>query len=373
VAGNVEASEDASRWPSATGPLKIVYASALSERDSSQYRAWALQRLGHTVTTLNAYPYESSNALVRKLTYRAVMGPAVRRFNRDVLAMVERDRPDIFWADKLLWLWPETLRKIRSLGVASVSYMIDNPFGTRQDPGWRVYMKAIPEFDLHVVQRDSNFADYRARGARDVIKVQTAYEPTLHFPPPAGWSDADRTIDVGFIGSPYDERAAFLTRLARECSMNVRIHGSNAWLQALDAEAQRDLFAGNELYLAAYREGIWSTKINLSFLTHANQDEFVHKSFEIAACEGFLLAERSAGHAMRFIEDEEAVFFADFEECVAKIRRYLPDEAARTRIARAGRLRAERDGYHNDAQVAKILERLHGIVTEMRHKAGVSG
>ena len=100
---------------------------------------------------------------------------------------------------------------------------------------------------------------------------------------------------------------------------------------------------------------------NLSFITHSNQDEFVHKSFEIAACGGFLLAERSAGHEARFVEGEEAVFFSDFAECAEKIRRYLPDEAARDRIARAGRARAVRDGYGNDAQVGKIVERLESV------------
>ena len=67
-------------------------------------------------------------------------------------------------------------------------------------------MKDIPFYDLHVVQRDANIADYKERGARDVIKIQTAYEPTIHFPPPAGWSDADRDREVSFIGTPYDQR-----------------------------------------------------------------------------------------------------------------------------------------------------------------------
>jgi len=87
----------------------------------------------------------------------------------------------------------------------------------------------------------------------------------------------------------------------------------------------------------------------------------VHKSFEIAACGGFLLAERSAGHEARFVEGEEAVFFTGFEECAEKIRRYLPDEAARDRIAKAGRERAVRDGYGNDPQVGKIVERLQAV------------
>ena len=65
----------------------------------------------------------------------------------------------------------------------------------------------------------------------------------------------------------------------------------------------------------------------------------------------------------RFIEGEEAVFFEGIDECVAKIRRYLPDEAARARIAAAGRRRAEVSGYHNDAQVAAIVARLRTILS----------
>jgi spore maturation protein CgeB len=290
----------------------------------------------------------------------------VRRLNRDVLAAAERERPEVFWADKLLGLRPETLVRLREMGIATVSYMIDNAFGPRRDPGWRLYMKDIPYFDLHVVQRDSNIADYKARGARDVIKIQTAYEPTIHFPPPAGWSDAQRTRDVSFIGTAYDDRPEFLTRLWRECGMSVAISGSAVWRGRLDAEAAAAIYTGSELYGAAYREAVWRSKINLSFLTHSNHDEFAHKSFEIAACGGFLLAERSEGHAERFEEDKEAVFFAGFEECAAKIRRYLPDEAARARIAAAGRERAVRSGYSNDVQMALVVERLRGILHPMK-------
>ena len=32
--------------------------------------------------------------------------------NRDILAAAEREKPDVFWADKLLWLRPETLDRL---------------------------------------------------------------------------------------------------------------------------------------------------------------------------------------------------------------------------------------------------------------------
>ena len=357
--------------PSVAGPLKILYAAGLSLNDSSQYRLLALERLGHRVAPLNAFEYLPESALMAKITFRLAAGPGVNRMNRDLLQMAEREKPDLVWTDKLLGMQPKTLDKLRSMGIATVSYMIDNPFGTRQDPGWRLYMKDIPHYDLHVVQRDANIADYQSRGARDVIKIQTAYEPTIHFPPPPEWSDANRDREVSFIGTPYDQRGDYLTRLWKEFRVPVTVSGGLVWKRYLSAETVAAMYRGHgELFREAYREGIWKSKINLSFLTHSNKDEFAHKSFEIAACEGFLLVERSEGHLQRFVEDEEAVFFSTIEECVAKIRRYLPDEAARRRIAAAGRVRAERSGYHNDRQVGLIVERARTIIPQVKIPAG---
>jgi len=350
--------------------MKILYASGLSPNDSSLYRLWALERLGHQVIPFNSFDYEPASPFLRKVVHRLVAGPGISRLNRDLLSIAERERPDLLWTDKLLSMRPRTLDHLRKMGIATVSYMIDNPFGTRQDPGWRLYMKNIPHYDLHVVQRDKNILDYTSHGARDVIKIQTAYEPTLHFPPPAGWSDRDRDRGVSFIGTPYDDRANFLTRLWKEFGLPVTVSGGLVWKPALGAEATAAIYRGHgELFRDEYREGIWKSKINLSFITHSNCDEFVHKSFEIAGCGGFLLAERSEGHMQRFREDEEAVFFSTIEECVAKIRRYLPDEAARARIAEAGRARAERDGYYNDRQVGLVVERAQQIIDRQRAAA----
>jgi hypothetical protein len=364
----ISAAESACTAASA-GPLKILYAAGLSENDSSLYRLWALERLGNKVIPLNAYEYAESG-LLGKITLRLAAGPSINRLNCDLLRLAEQEKPDLVWTDKLLGMQPKTLERLRAMGIATVSYMIDNPFGPRKDPGWRLYMKDIPHYDLHAVQRDANISDYKSRDARDVIKIQTAYEPTIHFPPPAGWSDANRDREVSFIGTPYDDRAETLAWL-KEHGLDVVISGNDRqWKRALGEERFARLYREGELYLQQYREAIWRSKVNLSFLTWSNQDEFVHKSFEIAGCGGFLLAERSEGHLQRFREDEEAVFFTGREELLAKIQRYLPDEAARERISAAGYARAERDGYYNDRQVELIVERMRGIVTAVRATAG---
>ena len=342
--------------------MKILYAGTLTENDTALYRLWALERLGALVIALPTQGYESVHPLVRKVQFRLSVGAGVERLNSDVLRIAAEERPEIFWADKMLWIRPETLEALHAMGIVTVSYMIDNLFGTRRDPGWRLYRKDIPIYDLHVVQRQKNIADYKNAGARDVLKIQTAYEPTLNFPAPVGWSDADCTRDVSFIGTPYDDRAGTLQRLWRNDGIAVSVSGApRFWARALEADAFAATFKGGELFRGEYREAIWRSKINLSFVTHSNDDEFAHKSFEIAGCGGFLMAERSDGHAQRFVEDEEAVFFSDHEELVKKIRRYLPDEASRRRIAAAGCARAEKDGYHNDRQVGLVLERAKAV------------
>ncbi|SEB46790.1 CgeB family protein [Terriglobus roseus] len=351
--------------------MRILYVAQLAPFDSALFRAMALRREGHDVTTVNTLDYLNSNALMQKLEFRAVMGPGISRLNKDILAMAKQLQPDIVWADKVLGMRPQTLQTLRSWGIVTVSYMIDNFFGPRRDPGWRLYAKTIPDYDLHCTQRDVNMRDYMAAGARNVIKIQTAYEPTVHFPPPALWSDEDRNRDVSFIGTPYDQRPTFLTQLWRECGFAVQVNGSVIWKPALAAVGGQQIYNGSgELRNADYREGIWRSRINLSFLTHSNQDEFVHKSFEIAACGGFLLAERSAGHKLRFEEDVEAVFFEGLDECAAKIRQYLKDEGGRASIAAAGQRRATTSGYDNDTQIRQIIERVRTLIASRPSRAG---
>lgn len=350
--------------------MRILYIGTLTENDSAEYRRLALLREGHTIEAINSLNYRSASSLLHKLEFRAQIGPMVSRLNRDILAVAERFQPDVVWADKVLWMRPQTLNRLRSMGISTVSYMIDNFFGPRRDPGWRLYAKCIPLYDLHCTQRDTNVRSYRAAGARDVIKVQTAFEPTLHFPHDPPYTDAQRDRGVSFIGTSYDQRAETLLRLHAD-GVPVAISGGPQHWRGPLGNMFDTLYREGELFRQQYREAIWRSKINLSFLTHSNQDEFVHKSFEITACGGFLLAERSGGHLERFVEDEEAVFFEGYDELLAKIRRYLPDEAARNRIALAGMKRAWSSGYDNDTQVRRIVERVQSIL-ESTKKGGAA-
>jgi len=335
--------------------LSIIYSGSLGPNSTAAHRCRAIERLGHRVVAFDSDPYQSSGtALARSIRNRVLIGHLVRDYNRDLLAKAAAVKPDLIWFDKAAYLYPETLRALRARGIYTVHFNIDNPFGPRRDPGRRLLLATVPDFDLHLVQRDVNLEDYRRAGARDVRLMRTAYEPTVHFPPQAGWSDTDRRYDAVYIGSPYDNRAEFLAALATRPGVSFAIWGDH-WRGRLPA-AQAALWRGPAIYNDAYRETMWRARICLAFVTHANHDDVAHKSFEIAASGAFLLAEDTPGHRAHFAADREAVFFRDVDECAAMIQRYLPDEVARAAIAAAGRRRAETSGYSNDARIAPVLD-----------------
>jgi hypothetical protein len=279
-----------------------------------------------------------------------------------VLHQAEYEQANVLLCDKVLGLWPATLGRLHQRGIVTVDYINDNPFGPRRDPGWRLFRKAIPAYDLHAVPRSSSAADFQQNGAQEVMEVLFTYEPTVHYAPPQGWSDADRDRSVSFIGTPYDQRGDVLTRLWR-AGIPLDISGSRPhWHAALPPDAFAATFRVGELKGSAYREAIWRSRINLAIVTHSNRDQVAHKSFEIAACGGFLLAERTPQHQACFREDVEAVFFSGFEECRAKAERYLYDEPARAAIAAAGHQRAISSGYDNDAMLRRLLDRAAGLL-----------
>lgn len=341
--------------------MKILYAGPLDFGGSCYYRLLALKRLGHEVVSFDTSEYIYKNALLHYVSHRLAAGPRVIRLNRNLLRIAQDVRPQIFWADKALSLFPSTLRAIKALGAKTVSYMIDNAFGPRRDPGWRLYLKNLGIFDLHVTQRDVSVRDYLIRGAANVLKIQTAFEPTIHFPPEKPIPDAEKIRGISFIGTPYDNRADIITQL-HERGFSVSISGRRrSWERALRPEVFNQVYRGGELWEDRYREAIWHSKVNLSFITHSNQDEYAHKSFEIAGCEGFLLCERSVGHSLKFLEDVEAVFFAGVDELAQKLSAYLPNVERRAQIAKAGRLRAVRDGYDNDTQMARVIDAIKAL------------
>jgi len=345
-----------------TSAPRILLVGGLAHGENTNAHVRVLGELGFEVRTVSTTPYIHRGGRVASwLRHRLMAGPAINELNREILAVAKEFQPHMLWGEKAVAVQPATLRRLRDQGVVLISYLYDNPFGDMHEPVWRLFLKTIPEFDIHAVQRESSITDFKAAGARHVLRIFTPFDPGAQFPPPESWSDADRVIDVSFTGSPYDNRAALLEDLWRGHGIAVDIRGGR-WQRALSPDAFSALVTGPGAWGDDYRMRFWTSKICLAFVTHANRDETAHRCFEIAGSQGFMLSERTDTLRACFTEGEEAVFFSDMAECAEMIRRYLPDVAARERIARNARARAVASGYALPDQFARVfreLSRLH--------------
>jgi spore maturation protein CgeB len=339
---------------------EILYVAAMGAGNTSAYRFEALQRLGQDVTPFALEDWQPANRYLAALQFRYPAGPLILPVNRALRRTVSEQRPDVVWLDKPTAFTPGTIKAVQAMGSTVVCVNQDNPFGPREDGCWLQFMKAFRLFNVNCLFRDADVVRYAAWGL-PYVKLLFSYEPSRHYPPPAGWSDADRDREVSYTGSPLEERPAFLARLGDQFRLPLSVAGPR-WDQAWPPELRAKYVTGGMMKDGAYRESIWRSKINLAFLTHCNEDDIAHKAVEIAACGQFLLAERVPGHEALFVEDREAVFFGSVEECAEKSRWYLAHPEERERIAAAGRARAERFGYSNDAQLAKVLAYLDGTV-----------
>lgn len=323
---------------------------------TSGYRLQSLRRLGQDVIPFDVSSYEPRSRVVAAARYRLPAGPLISRINRDLVRLVRQHKPDVVWFDKPIYFTRKTLLDIKETGAQTVCYNQDNPFGPRKDGCWLQFYKVFRLFDLHCLLRTADIPRYTAWGL-PWIKVLLSFEPTIHFPPPEGWSDERRTRAVSYIGSPYEERPHFLQRLAGMQHIPLSISGPR-WRRFLRPEAYQRLVTDDYLFDSDYRQTIWRSRINLSFVTHLNEEDLGHKSVEIAACRGFLLATRTEGHQALFEEDREAVFFSSVEECADKCRFYLNRPDLREAIAQRGQQRAVQSGYDNDTQLRLTLNRL---------------
>jgi hypothetical protein len=327
--------------PEVAGP-HVVYVGDLSAGSTAEMRLRALEHLGYRVTGVDSSVGRISPRR-QPLQYLAIK---MRRpmdtagVNRRILR--DGPRADIVWIDKGVTIRPQTLRGLRraSPRVRIVGFSPDDMLNANMSSHY--FPQTLRLYDLYVTTKSYNVGELTALGCPRVVFADNAYDPATHRPLPDDSAPTVFTADVGFIGTFEPDRAGLIERLA-SAGVPVVIRG-NDW----EPVRRRNISGLTFLPEAInddYARALHTTRINLAFLRKSNRDLQTTRSIEIPACGGFMLAERTDEHRALFEEGREAEYFEGGDELIAKVTRYLSDEAARRAIARAGRQRCLRDDY----------------------------
>ena len=104
-----------------------------------------------------------------------------------------------------------------------------------------------------------------------------------------------------------------------------------------------------------YNKALCGAKVALCFLSKLNRDTYTRRCFEIPATATLMLSEYTEDLAGLFRASEQADFFRSKDEMVEKLKRYLTDDALRTRVAHAGRECVVESGHDVVSRMGQVL------------------
>ncbi len=343
--------------------IKILYVGELIKGSTSLHRFNALKEIGCSVFPLNKifnnqpisdYFNRACNKLFN-YSFDSI------KINKKLYEFNIKYKPSVIWVDKGSYLFPSTLEKMKknNEGVVIIHYSPDDMLNPNHMTSH--YLKAITKYDLHVTTKSYNVNELKDIGAKDVLFVNNAYNPSIHKPTKLSKGELEfYSSDISFVGTVENERAEIINKLLND-GFKVSVWGDN-WQKSLDVnhanlKLRKGWFPDEE-----YVKIISGSKINLGFLRKENRDLQTTRSVEIPACKGFLLAERTNEHMKLFEENNEAVFFSDYDELTKKIIYYLKNDKDRLRIAENGYRRCVESKYDNLSTERKILEYINANI-----------
>jgi spore maturation protein CgeB len=319
---------------------------------------YALRNLGHDVMDIDVQTFFPQ---LKKRSSRGVLRifkqNLVREYNDAVLQAANTFKPDLLLSFKAQYLQAETLRALRNKGILLYNYYPD----TSAFAHGPLLAESLPEYDCIFYTKRFWDRDVRQRiTLRKSIYVPHGYDAAIHRP--IGLEKRDRTqyeAEAVVIATHTKYKEEVLHELlGLRPKLRLTVWG-NQWRHRCHSARVRQFLIGEPLLGDSYAKAICAAKINLALMSGKAQgssrgDETTTRTYEIPACRGFMLHERSPELLQLYREGEEVACFSSPQELAEKIDYYLAHPKEREAIADAGHRRCV-PAYSYDNRMAEIL------------------
>jgi spore maturation protein CgeB len=262
-------------------------------------------------------------------------GLMAKQFEKNCIQVmsIQKDfNADLIIVVKCTNLSAKILKELHRSGAAIVQINTDHP---QMDPGLKngVYLSALKEYDLVVTFARLLIPVYYQMGAKRVYRLPFAYDPEIHKPVTLNDSERDIfTSSISYLGAWGFFQQQWLEPLL---PYGLKIFGG-LWHNLPFRHPLRscvNLYRGWGEEMAKVCAGS-QIVVNLMRAEHACAHSM--KTFEIPACGGFMLTNRTEEQKEFFQEDTEAVYFDTQNELIDRVNFYLANSNARDRIREAG-------------------------------------
>jgi len=340
-------------------PNLILYIGSLSPNNNSNKRYKTLVEIGNNVVGVDIDKSIYVKNITSSIHHRLNIGYGVYKLNKQVCRIVEELEPDLIWVDNKPYLTAKTLRRIiKKLPKTKIINLVTDDANGRYKSAWRLTRQTAKYYHHHFVQRTENFEEYFSWGAKKVDYCLRSFDPQFHKIVHLTTLEKEEFgCDVGFIGTYENERAEYIAYLINN-GIPVKVVG-DGWVGKKYWDIIKPHFVRKSIYSEEYVKRLNAIKVVLHFIRVGNRDQQDSRTFEIPACGGFLLAERTPVHEKIFQEDIDAVFFDHKEELLEKCKKYLKDDYTRNIIRMNGYKKVHNDKHDHLNRLTEVLRKIY--------------
>ena len=358
LGGETQARLPAYSAPSSPAGLRVLYLGPNWYGSCARACSASLRRLGcdvHVIDPQTVFPQ------LRRLTSRVLLrlfsNALANEYNELILDAATWFRPDMLLAFKGIYVKSLTLRALTQRGIPTYNYYPDeNPFAHDALSAESLFAYDCVFYTKRYWEKEPFITRFKNR-----LFIPHGYDPEIHKPHSIRSDEfAEYGRDVAVVGSysPYKEQVLD-NLLSLMPSLDLAIWG-RGWNESCRSRRVLSFVRGYAINGAAYAKVLSTVRINLALMSRPirrgvrRHDETSTRTYEIPACGGFMLHERSGELQGIFEEDKEVVCFDCPVELAQKIEHYLAHPSERDSVARAGYLRCV-PAYSYDARVSQIL------------------
>jgi len=291
---------------------------------------------------------------LRKLNLAGLIGTHaknLRSLNHEILKRAGHF--DILFIVKGNFVYAKTLKKLKQMSIPPliVGWSPDDVYLPHNNS--KVLLDSAPYFDVFFTAKSLNISngELSSIGFKDARFLKQGFDSVVHRP--IKEKDSWFTDKVTFIGFGEQDRFEKVNYLAQN-GIIVHVWG-NGWTKKMRRNAHPNLkIYGSPLLGDDYSIALSNSAINLCFLRKLNRDLHTSRTFEIPACEGFMVAERTHEHSEYFEEDVEAAYFDDEAELLSKVLYYLDRPDKRREISALARRRCI-DNRYSYSHIADVI------------------
>lgn len=330
-----------------------------------------LRETGCLVETFEAPAFYSAYEAIKELKIGTrqldtVQNNFLHFISQAVVAKAEAFAPDLVLSLAQAPLGRSALQRLRKNGIPSAMWFVED---FRLFTYWRAF---APLYDIFaVIQKEPFTGELAGIGVRNVLYLPLAASPSFHRP--LELSEAERQeygAPLSFLGAGYPNRRTAFVRLAHR---GLKIWGTE-WEDepALAPLVQR---GGARVSPEDAVRVFNATDINLNLHSFVGTEpigggDFVNpRTFEVAACGAFQLADRR-GLMPELFEEEELALFDSMDELEERIDHFQRHPEERTAFALRGRQRVLAEHTYA-ARMTTLLdfarERLEGFGKRREH------